>query len=325
MNSFDIVSLGELLVDFTPVGVSENNNPVFERNPGGGPANMACAAAKLGAKTAFIGKVGNDIFGRALRDILNRNGVNTDGLLLSDFYKTTLAFVQLDSSGDRSFSFYRKNGADTMLNFDEVPISILDHCKYFFCSSVMMAEGDSRKTSFQMMKEAHKRNIPVVFDPNLRLNLWESAELAQKYILEALPLADIVKVSEEELFFLSGESDIQKASEKLNSDYNFKALLVTLGPKGCYIKTGKVDFYEPVIQLKVVDTTAAGDSFCGGLLYKLIQIGKDISLCSRDEMINIVRFANTVGALTTTRKGAISALPELKDVEKLLLDINISD
>lgn len=325
MNSFDIVSLGELLVDFTPVGVSGNNNPVFERNPGGGPANMACAAARLGASTAFIGKVGNDIFGRALRDILNRNGVNTDGLLLSDSYKTTLAFVQLDSFGDRSFSFYRKNGADTMLNFDEIPISILDHCKYFFCSSVMMAEGDSRETSFQMMKEARKRNIPVVFDPNLRLNLWESAGLAKRYILKAFPFADIVKVSEEELFFLSGESDIQKASEKLNSNYDFKALLVTLGPKGCYIKAGKMDFYEPVVQLKVVDTTAAGDSFCGGFLYKLIQIGKDISLCSRDEMINIVRFANTVGALTTTRKGAISALPDLKEVEKLFLDINTGD
>jgi len=320
MSPFDVVSFGELLVDFTPVGISENGNPVFERNPGGGTANVACAAAKLGAGTAFIGKVGNDIFGNALRGILNRGKVNTDALLLSDTYKTTLAFVQLDSSGDRSFSFYRKNGADTMLEFDEIPLSVLGGCRYFFCSSVMMAEGESRGTSFRIMKEARKRGIPVMFDVNLRLNLWESAALAKKYIEEALCLTDILKVSEEELFFLSDGADVSEAAAKLNSQYNFKALLVTLGPKGCFAKVNSYDIYEPAVQIKVKDTTAAGDSFCGAFLYGLVTAGKDISLCSRGEIIKILRFANTAGALTTTRKGAISALPELCEVEEHLVN-----
>lgn len=322
MPSFDLVSLGELLIDFTPIGVSENNNPIFERNPGGGPANLACAAAKLGSSTAFIGKVGNDFFGTALKQILNSNGVNTDALLLSDSYKTTLAFVQLDSTGDRSFSFYRKNGADTMLRFDEINLSVLDNCKYFFCSSVLMSEGDSRETSFQMMEAARERNIPVVFDPNLRLNLWESAELAKEYIVKALPLADIVKVSEEELLFLTDEPDIEKAAENLNSKYQFKALLVTLGDKGCYAVTGAGNFYVPGFAVHTVDTTAAGDSFTGGFLYKLIQSGKDVSSCSREELVDIVRFANAVGALTTTHKGAICALPDRSNVEELLAGQN---
>jgi fructokinase len=318
MGAFDLVSLGELLIDFTPMGISESNNPIFERNPGGGPANLACAAAKLGADTAFIGKVGNDIFGRALKQILSDNHVNTKGLLLSNTYKTTLSFVQLDDSGERSFSFYRKNGADTMLRFEEIDLSILDNCKYFFCSSVLMAEGDSRETSFAMIEAARKRNSTVVFDPNLRLNLWENAELAKKYILKALPLADIVKVSEEELLFLTGEANIEKAAARLTSECQFQALLVTLGAKGCYAVTGAGDFYTPGFAVNTADTTAAGDSFTGGFLYKLIQSGKHISSCSREELMESVRFANAVGALTTTRKGAISALPGKTEVEQLL-------
>jgi fructokinase len=315
---FDLVSLGELLIDFTPVGVSENGNPIFERNPGGGPANLACTAAKLGSRTAFIGKVGNDFFGSALKQILNGHCVNTDRLLQSDAYKTTLAFVQLDSTGDRSFSFYRKNGADTMMRFEEIDLSILDGCKYFFCSSVLMAEGTSRETSFQMLQEVKQRGIPIVFDPNLRLNLWESDALAKKYILKALPLADIVKVSEEELLFLTDEPNLEKAAEKLSREYGLQALLVTLGGKGCYVQAENKRFHVPGFAVKTVDTTAAGDSFTAGFLHQLIQSGKRISCCAEEELQEMVRFANAVGALTTTRKGAISALPEKSEVERLL-------
>lgn len=318
MSPFDLVSLGELLIDFTPVGISENGNPIFERNPGGGPANLACTAAKLGSRTAFIGKVGHDFFGSALKKILDDNGVNTDALVLSDEYKTTLAFVQLDSSGDRSFSFYRKNGADTMLRFDEINLSVLEGCGYFFCSSVLMSEGFSRETSFQMLQEAKQRKIPVVFDPNLRLNLWESAALAKESILKALKFADIVKVSEEELAFLTDEPDLEKAAEKLSEEYGFQALLVTLGGEGCYVQAGNMKFHVPAFPVKTVDTTAAGDSFTGGFLYRLIQSGKSISSCTEQELREMVRFANAVGALTTTRKGAISALPQKGEVEQLL-------
>lgn len=318
MSGFDLVSFGELLIDFTPVGTSEHGNPVFERNPGGGPANLVCAAQKLGAKTAFVGKVGNDNFGRALKDFIGTFGVDTGSLLLSDEYKTTLAFVHLDEHGDRSFSFYRKNGADTMLRFEEVDLSVLDGCKYFFCSSVMMAEGPSRESSFQMMKAARDRGAAVYFDPNLRLNLWEQEAEARVNVLKALPLADIVKASEEEVVFLTGEEDYKKAARQLYEDYGLKAFLLTLGAKGCYcIFDGQV-VEQPAFDVKVVDTTAAGDSFNGGFLASLLQTGKELSACSREELERIVRFANTVGGLTTTKKGSICALPEREEVEAAL-------
>ncbi len=318
MAGFDLVSLGELLIDFTPVGVSEHGNPVFERNPGGGPANLVCAAQKLGAKTAFVGKVGDDNFGRALKDFIGTFGVDTSGLILSREYKTTLAFVHLDEYGDRSFSFYRKNGADTMLRFEEVDLSILDGCKYFFCSSVLMAEGPSRETSFQMMKAAKEKGAAVYFDPNLRLNLWEREEDARENVLKALPLADIVKASEEEVVFLTGEEDYKKAAHRLFEDYKLKAFLLTLGSKGCYcIFDGRV-VEQSAFEVKVVDTTAAGDSFNGGFLAKLLETGKDISACSGEELGQIVRFANAVGGLTTTKKGSICALPTRREVEAAL-------
>lgn len=315
---FDVVSLGELLIDFTPVGISENGNPIFERNPGGGPANFACAVAKLGGKSAFIGKVGNDNFGRALCDFMGRCGVDTRGLLLSDEFKTTLAFVHLDESGDRSFSFYRKNGADTMLRTEEVDLSLLDGCPYFFCSSVMMAEGESRKTSFDLMKEAWKRGCTVYFDPNLRMNLWQSPDEVRSVNLEALPLADIVKISEEEIAFLTGDSDYKKAAREMKASYGMSAVLVTLGAKGCFAVVGGEEFELEACPVKAVDTTAAGDSFNGGFLYALGRKGKRIEDCSKDELYEILRFANTVGGLTTTKKGAICALPTLEEVEDLL-------
>ena len=319
MAQFDLVSLGELLIDFTPVGISEKGNPIFERNPGGGPANLVCAAQKLGAKTAFVTKVGNDNFGRALKEFIGSFGVDTTGVLLSDEYKTTLAFVHLDASGDRSFSFYRKNGADTMLRFDEIDLSLLDGCKYFFCSSVMMAEGESRETSFRMMEEARKRGAVVYFDPNLRLNLWGEAEDAKANILRAMPLADIVKASEEEVVFLAGDQDYKKAASKLMETYGLKAFLLTLGPKGscCFFRGGEV-VEQPAIEVKTVDTTAAGDSFNGGFLARLLRTGKDITECTRTELEDVVRYANTVGSLTTAKKGSICALPSIEEVEAML-------
>ena len=316
--AFDVVSLGELLIDFTPVGVSENGNPVFERNPGGGPANFACAVAKLGGKAAFIGKVGNDNFGRALREFIGQCGVDTSGLLLSDEFKTTLAFVHLDASGDRSFSFYRKNGADTMLRTEEVDLSLLDSCPYFFCSSVMMAEGESRRTSFDLMRAARDRGCTVYFDPNLRMNLWESPDEVKRVNLEAIPLADIVKISEEEIEFLTGDPDYKRAARAMKEKYGLSAILVTLGAKGCFALINGEELELDACPVKAVDTTAAGDSFNGGFLYALCRTGKGLADCSAGELRSILKFANTVGGLTTTKKGAICALPSLEEVEQML-------
>ena len=229
----DLVSLGELLIDFTPVGVSDHNNPIFERNPGGGPANMLCAASKLGLKTGFIGQVGDDNFGHALRQTLRENKIDTANLLFSKQYKTTLAFVHLDEEGDRSFSFYRKNGADTMLRFDDVDLGMLERTRCFFFSSVLLSEGDSRETSYRLAEYAREQGALTVFDPNLRENLWEDLDDAKECIQKALNLADIVKVSEEELYFLTDHAGLLDGGRTLLERYGLKALLITLGAAGC--------------------------------------------------------------------------------------------
>jgi len=202
----DLVSLGELLIDFTPVGMSEKGVPLFEQNAGGGPANLACAAAKLGVKAALMGKVGADKFGEFLTQTIRENGVDVTGLATSQSHPTALAFVHLDPNGDRSFSFRRKQSADTMISFRDLNTTLIDRAKYFFFSSFIMSAPLSRKTSFQAAKYAKKAGKTVVFDPNLRLNVWESEKQAKAVALKAIRYADIVKVSEEELFFLTGEN-----------------------------------------------------------------------------------------------------------------------
>ena len=319
----DLLSLGELLIDFTPVGTSENNNPIFERNPGGGPANMACAYAKLGGSAAFVGKVGDDNFGRALKAVLEQNRVDAGNLVLSKDYQTTLAFVHLDDQGDRSFSFYRRQGADTMLSFEEIDLEKLRQAKFLFFSSVLMTEGPSRETSFQLAEYACEQKkstgLQVVFDPNLRLNLWNSEEDARQCALRAMRYADIVKISEEELTFLTGEQDLHRAAKMLLETYPVKLLLATLGKKGCFAMTGsRTVSHEGFPEVKTIDTTAAGDSFTGGFLYALTQMGKDAALLDKDELTSCIEFANAVGSLTTTKKGAICALPTLSEVEALI-------
>lgn len=315
---FDVVSFGELLIDFTPLGVSEKGNPIFERNPGGGPANMACAAAKLGARTAFLGKVGDDMFGKALHKTMEQQGVDVSGLMLSPEYKTTLAFVQLDETGDRSFSFYRKNSADTMVRFEELDLSKLEGKPYFFFSSVMMAEGTSRETSFRLAEYAKEKGCVVVFDPNLRFNLWEDISAMRELCLRAFRLSQIIKVSEEELTWLMEEPDVEKAALKLREEYQPMILLVTLGKDGCAIYSSFGDVRLPGFRVDTVDTTAAGDSFTGGFLSRLASLNHDLIQCNLGDIAACAVFANAVGALTTTRKGAISALPSLDEVESFL-------
>ena len=315
---WDLVSLGELLIDFTPSGTSANGNPLFERNPGGGPGNMACAAAKLGARTAFIGQVGDDAFGRTLRDVVQKNGVDVSRLRLSPDYQTSLAFVHLDEHGDRSFSFYRRHGADTMLEAAPEDYALIDDCRAFFYSSVLMTAEPARTASFRLAEYAHRRGVTTVFDPNLRQNLWDSAAHARDCILRAMPYADIVKVSEEELVFLTGENDLEKAAAALRNRFAMKALLVTLGPAGCIAYVGKDRYTQPAADVETIDTTGAGDSFTGGFLYCLLQGKADVTERTAAEIQDMLAFANAVGGLTTTQKGGIPALPSYNDVLNLL-------
>ncbi len=314
----DVVSLGELLIDFTPVGVSDHNNPVFEQNPGGGPANMLCAASKLGLRTGFIGQVGDDTFGRTLRRTLRENKIDTANLLLSKQYKTTLAFVHLNEEGDRSFSFYRKNGADTMLQFDDVDLEMLERTRCFFFSSVLLAEGDSRETSYRLAEYAREQGALTVFDPNLRENLWADLGDARDCIQKALHLADIVKVSEDELYFLTDHAGLLDGGRTLLERYGLKALLITMGAAGCCAVLPDYSVTAPGFSVRAVDTTAAGDSFTGGFLYKLLTGGYDIERMERREILPILHFANAVGALTATKKGAIYALPDREEVLSFL-------
>lgn len=316
---YDVVTLGELLVDFTPNGITENGNPSFERNPGGGPANMACAVAKLGGKVAFLSQVGNDMFGQALKKIVANENVDCSQVRLSDEYKTTLAFVGLDDSGERSFSFYRKNGADTMMKTEDYDLSVLKETKYFFLSSVLMAEGTSRKTSFEVLEEAKKIGVPVAFDPNLRFNLWEDHNELKECVRKALTYADIVKVSDEELEYLMGIDNLSEAAMKMKEEFHIGILLVTHGKDGCVAYTDKgIIKHKGFAVEKPVDTTAAGDSFTGGFLRTLASYDKNYMECSSEEIRRCIEIGNAVGSLTVTKRGAISALPNWEEVNKII-------
>ena len=320
---YDVVALGELLVDFTPYGNSEHNNPCFERNPGGGPANMACTIGKLGGKVAFLSQVGNDMFGQALKKIVEQENVDCSQVRLTNDYKTTLAFVGLDEMGERSFSFYRKYGADTMMKVEDYDLSILEKTKYFFLSSVLMAEGTSRETSFQLLEKAKQVGVPIVFDPNVRFNLWEKEEELKECIFKTLEYANIVKVSDEELIYLMGSEEenasyhIEKYANTMREQYNIDILLVTGGKNGCvaYTEKGSIEHKGFVVE-KPVDTTAAGDSFTGGFLRMLSSLNKLYNQCSLEEMKHCITVGNAVGSLTVQKRGAISALPTWEEVEQ---------
>jgi fructokinase len=315
---FDLIALGELLIDFTPSGMSEAGNHRFEQNPGGAPANVLAAMAKLGKKGAFIGMVGNDQFGSFLKDILTKNGIDITGLKFSKNVNTTLAFVHLDSSGDRSFSFYRNPGADMMLSPADLDYDLIKNSKIFHFGSISMTDEPSRSATLAAIKFAKENGLLISYDPNYRPPLWKGWEQAKINIKSVLSFTDVLKVSESELELITGTSDLVKGSVILY-DLGISVILVTLGLQGCFYRysggTGRVDTYD----VKVVDTTGAGDAFLGGVLYWFSELSfKEICQLNKDGFENIIDFANATGALTTTKKGAIQALPSLAEVNRCL-------
>jgi len=321
---YDVVALGELLIDFTPSGRSENGNNLYEQNPGGGTANLLAALAKLGRKTAFIGKVGKDQFGHFLKDVLANINIDTKGLVFSDDVNTTLAFVHLDETGDRSFSFYRNPGADMMLKEDEVDYNIIKSSKILHFSSISMTHEPSRTATIKALDIARENNLIISYDPNLRPPLWNSLEEAKEIMLHNLTYADILKISEEELYFLTGISDLSDGSAYLRDKYSIKLIFVTLGPKGCFYRIGEHTGHQPALDVKVVDTTGAGDCFLGSVLYKIIEKGTDIEHLTASELGQMVLFANTVAGISTMRRGGIPAIPTLKEVEEFIRDRKIN-
>lgn len=313
---FDVVALGEVLIDFTPMGLSQAGNELFERNPGGAPANVLAAVKKLGKKSAFIGMVGKDQFGIFLKDILEGSGIDVSGLKFSEDVNTTLAFVHLDSKGDRSFSFYRNPGADMMISEKDLDFELIKNTKVFHFGSISLTHEPARSATLAAVKFAKDNGTIISYDPNLRPPLWKNLEDAKEKIILGLKYADILKISEEELEFITGSKDLEEGSLIL-SEMGIKVVLVTLGPKGCFYRynggTGRLNTYDT----KVIDTTGAGDGFFGGVLYKLSELGlNDIDKLPKAEFEKVIDFGNAVGALATTKKGAIPAMPTIDEVKK---------
>ncbi len=316
MKKYDVTSLGEILIDFTYHSVSENGAALFEQNPGGAPANLLAAVQKLGGKTAFIGKVGNDMHGLFLKDVVEKAGISTEGMLVDDNFFTTLAFVNLAPSGERSFSFARKPGADTQLSKDDVNYDLIKNSKIFHIGSLSMTDEPSCTATFESLEFAKKNDIIVSYDPNYRKMLWKDEATAVKGMRSILEYVDIIKISDEEIHLLTDTDNPQDAAKELMGK-GIDCVIVTLGSKGAYVATRNADVLSPCPDSKVVDTTGAGDSFMGAFLYKMSQDNKKPYQLTKEDITEYAKFANKVATIVVGRRGAINAMPSMEEVLKL--------
>ena len=314
MKTYDVVALGELLIDFAPQGVNEANYPVLSANPGGAPGNFLAALTKYGCKTAMIGKVGDDAFGHLLVKTLEAAGIETKGILLDVDVFTTLAFVSLDASGNRDFSFARKPGADTCLCPEEVDEALLASARVFHFGTLSLTDEPAASATRKAIELSRKHDLLISLDPNLRKPLWKREEDAKAAIEWSLRQADIVKISDEEVAFLWGISP-EEGAKKLLQDYGVSLVYVTLGPKGCHAATRNVSVtVNSPAGIRVVDTTGAGDIFGGSAMSQLLQCGKAPAELTEAELTRIVRFACTAASLSTQKHGGITSVPEPNEV-----------
>lgn len=311
MKKFDITALGEILIDMTYAGKSENGQTLFEQNPGGAPANVLSAISRLGGTCAFIGKIGKDMHGRFLLDVLNKEGICTDGVVGDEKYFTTLAFVSLDEKGERSFSFARKPGADTQLDESEVRFDIIEQSRIFHVGSLSLTDEPCGRATLSALKFAKEKGLIISYDPNYRAPLWESEEKATEGMKSILEYVDIIKVSDEETRLLTGFEDEVRASEEL-LNMGIKTVIITLGEKGALVRTKDGYVYSEAEKVKAVDTTGAGDAFMGGFLYKVAKSGKrEFAL---EEIKGFADFANKVAGHCVQKRGAINAMPLMAEV-----------
>lgn len=307
----DVTAIGEILIDLTQTGVNEAGVPQFSANPGGAPANVAVAASRLGASTAFLGKVGNDAFGAYLRQVLADNGVNNQGLRTGELH-TSMAVVSVDAAGERSFRFIR--GADRDLPPEGVDEDEVLKSKILHFGSVSLTAGLSRNATIFAARAAHRRGGLVSYDPNYRPALWGSQAEASEWMTIPLPLVDILKVSEEELPLLTGVSDLEEGSRILE-DRGIALVLVTLGGRGCFCRWKGETWHQPGVPVKVADTNGAGDTFLGAVLSRLCKRGDNpLEGLTRGELKDILAFANRAAAFTCSRSGAIPAMPTLAEL-----------
>lgn len=305
---YDVVALGELLIDFAQQSVDGDGYPTMAAHPGGAPGNFLAALNKYGARTAFLGKVGDDTFGRLLLGTLKGAGIETRGIVVDPAVFTTLAFVTF-KDGDRSFSFARKPGADTMLRFDEVDLSLIDQAKVFHFGSLSLTGEPVRTATRQAVAYAREKGKLITYDPNLRLPLWDSQDQAREEILWGLRQADVVKISDEEVTFL-WNCDEEEGARKLLEECGVKLAMVTLGPKGCMLcnRKGSVTVSSP--EVKPIDTTGAGDIFGGSAVSRLLKLGKAPEDLEPAELEQVARFASTAASLSTEYAGGIPSIQE---------------
>lgn len=320
----DVICLGEALIDFIPFesGCPLEDVTAFRKAPGGAPANVAAGLSKLGATGAFLGKVGDDPFGHFLADTFERNGVDVSHMLFDRSALTGLAFVSLSAEGVPQFMFYRNPSADMLLRPEEIRPELIRSARAFHYGSITLISEPSKSATEAAVECALDAGLLVSYDPNLRKPLWPSLDVAKEQMLAAMAWPHVVKMSEEELSFLSDTSDLSDGSNRLIRAYpNLRLIAVTMGGEGCWYRTASVEGRMPAFKVEVVETTGAGDGFVAGMLSCLLaKIGRpeDLADLSADDLRGVFRFANAVAALTTTKPGAITALPCREDVEKLL-------
>lgn len=310
----DVVALGELLIDFTCISADADGYPTMAAHPGGAPANYLAAVTKFGGKTAMLGKVGTDAFGKLLTGTLEKAGIDTRGLIATPDVFTTLAFVTLDETGNREFSFARKPGADTCIGTDEVRYDLLNETKVLHFGTLSLTDEPARSATYAAVEYCREHGKLISFDPNLRKPLWRDLEEAKKQMLWGLQHADVVKISDEEVEFLFG-LDVQAGAAHILKEFGVKLVFVTCGPDGCWFDNGTAQGMTPSLRdIKVLDTTGAGDIFGGSAMWKLLQTGKAPADLTEGDLRDITAFACTSAGLSTTRPGGISSVPEYEEV-----------
>ncbi|HIY01741.1 MAG TPA: carbohydrate kinase [Candidatus Blautia faecipullorum] len=311
--SFDVTALGELLIDFTENGTSSQGNPLMEANPGGAPCNVLAMLERLGKKTAFIGKVGRDMFGEQLKTAVQEVGIDTRNLIMDETVHTTLAFVHTYPDGDRDFSFYRNPGADMMLTKDEVQKDLIESSRIFHFGTLSSTHAGVREATRHAIELAKAAGCIVTFDPNLRPPLWNSLEDAKAEIEYGMTKCDVLKISDNEVEFLFGTSDYDKGAAMIREKYNIPLVLITMGKEGsrAYYKDLRVEA-APFLQENTIETTGAGDTFCASTLNYVLDHG--LENLTEENLKELLTFANAAASLITTRKGALRVMPDRQEV-----------
>ena len=313
MKKYDVIALGELLIDFTQNGLSEQGNGLFEANPGGAPCNVLSMLNNLGKKTSFIGKVGNDQFGKTLKKALEELGIGTENLLMDNEVHTTLALVHTFADGDRDFSFYRNPGADMMLTVDELNLDLVRDTRIFHFGTLSMTHDGIRATTKKAVETAKEAGALISFDPNLREPLWDSLDNAKEQVRWGLGKCDVLKISDNEIQWLTGENDFTAGVKKIREEFPIPLILVSMGRDGSRAYYG--DHYvevAPFLQENTIETTGAGDTFCACVLNYVLE--HDLKALTDEQLKEMLTFANAAASIITTRKGALRVMPTREEV-----------